>query len=110
MSPVERRQELLEMLCRQRHTTCDNLANEFKVSERTIRRDIAVLMCSYPIETVCGGHGGGVRIADGFYLTRQSRNRQLLDSKQSALLRKLSSKVEGDDLDTLNSILLQFAP
>lgn len=98
------------MLCRQRHTTCDNLANEFKVSERTIRRDIAVLMCSYPIETVCGGHGGGVRIADGFYLTRQSRNRQLLDSKQSALLRKLSSKVEGDDLDTLNSILLQFAP
>lgn len=110
MSPMERRQELLEVLCRRRYTTCDNLANEFNVSERTIRRDIAVLMCSYPIETVCGGHGGGVRIADGFYLNIQSHNRQFLTPKQTALLQRLCSQLEGDDLDTLNSILLQFAP
>lgn len=110
MSPMERRQELLAVLCHRRHTTCDNLANEFNVSERTIRRDIAVLMCSYPIETVCGGHGGGVRIADGFYLNSQSHNRQFLTHKQTALLRKLSGQLEGEDLDTINSILVQFAP
>lgn len=110
MRPTERRQELLDVLCHRRHTICDNLANEFNVSERTIRRDIAALMCSYPIETVCGGHGGGVKIADGFYLNSQSHNRQLLTPKQAALLRKLSGLLEGEDLDTLNSILFQFAP
>ena len=59
-SPSERRQELLEVLCRRRHDTYDNLAFEFNVSRRTIRRDIAILMCSYPIET-SRGYGGGVR-------------------------------------------------
>ena len=110
MSPMERRQELLEVLCHRRHTTCNNLANEFNVSEQTIRRDIAVLMCSYPIETVCGGHGGGVKIADGFYLNGQRRQRRWLTPKQAALLRELSNRLDGDDLDTLNAILLQFAP
>ena len=53
MSPSERRQQLLETLCRRRHDTYGNLAREFNVSERTICRDVAVLMCSYPVETVC---------------------------------------------------------
>ena len=110
MSPAERRQELLEVLYRRRHDTCDNLANEFNVSERTIRRDIAVLMCSHPIETVCGGHGGGVKVLDGFYLNYHNSARKTLTSKQLALLRKLSGQLDGEDLDTLNSILLQFAP
>ena len=61
MTPTERRQKLLELLCIRRHDTCDNLAHEFHVSSATIRRDIAVLTCSYPIETVCGRYGGGVR-------------------------------------------------
>lgn len=108
MSPAERRQSILEVLCCRRHDTCDKLANEFNVSERTIRRDIAVLMCSYPIETSCGGHGGGVRVADGFYLSHYTRQR--FTPKQAALLRKLSGQLVGDDLDTLNNILLQFAP
>ena len=68
MPPTERRQKLLELLCIRRHDTCDNLAHEFHVSSATIRRDIAVLTCSYPIETVCGRYGGGVRIADGYLL------------------------------------------
>lgn len=74
MSPTERRQELLEVLCRRRHDTCENLAHEFDVSEQTIRRDIAVLTCSYPVETVFGGHGGGVRIKDGFYINHRPKH------------------------------------
>lgn len=105
MNPAERRQKLLEVLCHRRHDTYDNLAREFNVSKMTIRRDIAELMCSYPVETVRGGHHGGVRVADGYYLRRKK-----LTPKQSDLLRRLSSRLEGDDLDTLNSILFQFAP
>lgn len=103
-SPSERRQELLEVLCRRRHDTYDNLAFEFRVSRRTIRRDIAILMCSYPIET-SRGYGGGVKVADGYYLHRRTLNK-----KQTALLIRLRVQLDGDDLDTLNSILHLFAP
>ena len=110
MSPAERRQELLEVLCHRRHDTYDNLARDFNVSKMTIRRDIAALMCSYPIETVCGRYGGGVRVADGFYLNRRIPARNVLSPKQTALLKRLRGQLAGDDLDTLNSILLQFSP
>ena len=103
-SPSERRQELLEVLCRRRRDTYDNLAFEFNVSRRTIRRDIAILMCSYPIET-SRGYGGGVKVADGYYLHRRT-----LNNKQVALLIKLRVQLEGDDLETINSILIRFAP
>lgn len=106
MSPTERRHQLLEVLCRRRHDTCENLANEFRVSKRTIYSDIELLMCSYPVETVCGRYGGGVKVPDGFYVCRHER----LTPKQADLLRKLSCQLEGDDLDTLNSILSEFAP
>lgn len=104
MSPSERRQKLLEILCRRRHDTYDNLAFEFNVSRRTICRDVAILMCAYPIETF-RGFGGGVKVAEGYYLHRKA-----LTSKQTALLTKLQAQLDGDDLDTLNSILLSFAP
>lgn len=109
MSPSERRQELLEVLCLRRYDTYSNLAYEFNVSKRTICRDIAVLMCSFPIETVCGRYGGGVKVADGFYLNHR-HNCKALTPKQTALLKRLSGQLSGDDLDTLNSILVQFAP
>lgn len=105
MGPIERRQQLLEVLCRRRHDTYGNLANEFGVCKETIRHDIAELMRFYPIEAVRGRHGGGVQVANWFRLDRKR-----LSSKQTALLRKLSGQLEGEDLDTLNSILLQFAP
>lgn len=104
MSPSERRQALLEVLCRRRHDTYDNLAFEFNVSRRTICRDVAILMCAYPIETI-RGYGGGVKVAEGYYLHRRS-----LTLKQTALLTKLRAQLEGEDLDTLNSILFCFAP
>ena len=110
MSPAERRQELLEVLCRRRHDTYDNLARDFNVSKMTIRRDVAMLMCSYPIETVHGGRHGCVKVMDGFYLNRHNTGGKCLTLKQTALLKELSDQLEGDDLDTLNSILVQFAP
>ena len=50
-SAVERRQSILELMCERRHETIDNLAFEFGVDRRTIRRDIEVLSISYPLYT-----------------------------------------------------------
>lgn len=48
MDAHERRQRLLERLCRERHDTYKNLAQLFGVSKRTIQNDIMVLTGSYP--------------------------------------------------------------
>ena len=103
MSPAERRQELLEVLCLRRHDTYDNLAHEFNVSKMTIRRDIAVLMCSYPIETVKGGHGG-IRVAEWFHLDRRA-----LNSAEITFLRRLAESLDGSDREMLNRIITVFS-
>ena len=51
MTAVERRVALLKLICRRRFETVSNLAAEFGVSERTIRRDINVLMQTESIYT-----------------------------------------------------------
>ena len=63
---TERRQLVLEYLLDQRHTTLDALCKEFEVSMSTMRRDILILSCSYPITTFQGG-GGGIKIAEGVW-------------------------------------------
>ena len=73
LNPWERRQKILEVLCLRRHETISNLAHEFNASQGTISRDITVLTCSYPIETVQGSHGG-VKVADWFHLDRRALN------------------------------------
>ena len=105
MTANERRQQLLEVLCRRRHDTTENLAAEFGVSERTIRRDIEELTLSYPIETVCGRYGGGVKVADWYHLDRKT-----LSPEQTTLLKKLAPSLQGNDLAVMNNIISQFAP
>ena len=112
MRPSERRQELLEVLCLRRYDTCENLAHEFCVSKRTIYSDVELLMCSYPIEAI-RGHGGGFRIADGYYLyckTHCKAAGKALTAVQVELLLKMGAQLKGNDLSVLNSILAQFAP
>lgn len=103
MTPNERRQLLLVLLCHRRYDTCKRLADELGVSRSTIGHDLTILMCSYPIETVRGGHGGGVKVADHFYLHHKT-----LNEDQIALLMNLRAQLSGRELDTLNSILYQF--
>ena len=100
----ERRQKILEILCVRRQETMENLAQEFNVTTRTIRNDIEELTLAYPIETVRGRYGGGVRVADGYYL-----GRKYLKPDQQELLKRLSENLAGEDLATMNSILSEFA-
>lgn len=104
MGAAERRQQILELLCQRRKETVSNLAAELGVCERTIRRDIETLTLQYPVETVCGRYGGGVKLADWYY---QSRRR--LTPRQTALLRRLAAGLQGEDLEDMNQILVQFA-
>ena len=104
MDAVERRQQILELLCQRRKDTMQNLAAEHGVSERTIRRDVEILTRSYPLETVCGRYGGGVRVADWYHLDRQR-----MSPKQTALLRRLAADLRGEDLEVMEQILLKFA-
>ncbi len=103
MNPWERRQKILEVLCLRRHDTARNLAHEFHVSRETIRRDITILSCSYPVETVQGGHGG-IRVAEWFHL-----DRRMLNSDEITFLRKLGERLDGPDLEKLNRIIIQFS-
>lgn len=104
MDAVERRQRILELLCQRRKDTMQNLAAELGVSERTIRRDVEILTRSYPLETVCGRYGGGVRVADWYHLDRQR-----MSPRQTALLRRLAAELRGEDLEVMEQILLKFA-
>ena len=104
MDAVERRQQILELLCQRRKDTMQNLAAELGVSERTIRRDVEILTRSYPLETVCGRYGGGVRVADWYHLDRQR-----MSPRQTALLRRLAADLRGEDLEVMEQILLKLA-
>ena len=104
MDAVERRQQILELLCRRRKDTMQNLASELGISERTIRRDVEILTRTYPLETICGRYGGGVRVADWYHLDRPQ-----MSPKQTELLRRLAGDLQGEDLELMEQILSKFA-
>ena len=104
MGPNERRQEIMETLCHRRQETMNNLAFEFGVSIRTIRNDIDILSLSYPLETVRGRYGGGVRVMDGFYMNRKYLKPELID-----LLVRLRASLSGKDITVMDGILREFA-
>lgn len=104
MRANERRMKVIEVLCHRRKDTVPNLAIEFGVSERTMHSDIEILSLTYPLETIRGRYGGGVKVADGYYL-----NRKYLKPKQQELLERLSIGLSGSDLDVMNSIIKDFA-
>lgn len=101
-STTERRQAILLCLCERRYETMENLMFEFQVSRSTIRRDIQVLSVCFPLIT-SKGTGGGVRVMDGYKL-----GKTYLSDKQVSLLEKLALTLEGEDLLTINQILLTF--
>ena len=104
MGPSERRRAILEHLCQKRFDTTKNLAELFGVCERTIRNDLVVLTCSYPIETSFGPYGV-IRVANWFHL-----NRHMLSFEQAELLRRIRPALYADDTRILDAILAEFAP
>ena len=104
MTPSERREAILSVLCKRRQETVQNLANEFGVSVRTIKYDIEELTLAHPIETVRGRYGGGVKVADGYYV-----GRKYLKPSQQELLKRLAEQLSGEDKAVMDSIFHDFA-
>lgn len=105
MDAHERRQRIIEHLCKVHHNTYKDLAQLFGVSRRTIQNDIMFLTGHYPIETVCGRYGGGIRIMDGYHLDPKR-----LTADETNLLKRLASTLYDDDLVLMNGIITRLAP
>lgn len=100
---AERRQLVLEFIIENKKTNLDMLSEKFGVSESTIRRDILILSCSYPIETVRGG-GGGIFIAEGYRL-----GMKYMTEEQITLLKKLSGTLSKEDESIIQTIIRTFS-
>ena len=98
MGMTERRAALLTVLCRRRHETIANLAAEFGVSTRTIRRDIEELSYDAPIYTQTGRYGGGVYVTDNFQL-----DRRYFSKPELALIEKILSHAKHNTPYILNA-------
>lgn len=103
LKPNERREAILIILCKRRHDTISNLAQEFGVSVRTIKYDIEELTLAHPIETIRGRYGGGVRVSDGYYA-----DKKYLDIEQVNLLKKLYPLLSESDKKIMDSIFKDF--
>lgn len=97
METSERRTALLKTLCRRRHDTIGNLAHEFGVSERTIRRDIEIISLTEPIYTKTGRYDGGVYVMESYY-----SDRLYLNEEEIRLLTKVLLLVESTMSDKIS--------
>lgn len=111
LGTAERRTGIMRVLCRRRHETISNLAEEFGVSQRTILRDIEVLSLTEPIYTQCGRYGGGVYVTDNY-----SIDQMYMSEKELSVLQKLALSVDEKTVcqldererSLLNSIIAQY--
>lgn len=111
MGTAERRTEIMRVLCRRRHETISNLADEFGVSIRTILRDIEVLSVTEPIYTQCGRYGGGVYVTDDYSMTRTymtERELNLLHKLSKMADEKAMCELSIEENKLLKSIISQY--
>ena len=103
MNPIDRRMKIIKILYERGHETTKNLANELGVGLRTIRYDINHLSLSFPIETVRGRHGGGVKICN------LCVNKKYLNTAQIDFLKKIKIHLPSEDALIIDSILNGFS-
>jgi predicted DNA-binding transcriptional regulator YafY len=97
LGTAERRAEIMRILCRRRHETISNLAEEFGVSNRTIQRDVEVLSVSEPIYTQCGRYDGGVYVMNDYVM-----NRMYMTDSEIDVLHKLLSSAKNKSICNLS--------
>ena len=98
MGTAERRAEIMRILCRRRHETISNLAEEFGVSKRTIQRDIDILSITEPIYTQCGRYDGGIYVTEGYV-----KDRMYMTEYELSVLHRLEGFAENKTVCDLNS-------
>ena len=100
MGTAERRIEMMKLLCKKRHMTMPDLAQELNVSIRTIKRDIDELTFMIPIYIRTGRYDGGVYVAEDYAM-----GRMYMTSEETDLLKKVKFIVSDKLSDKENNIL-----
>ena len=111
MGTSERRNAIMRLLCRRRHETVANMASEFGVSERTIRRDIEILSLNEPIYTQSGRYGGGVYVTENYNMDRM----YFTDQEELVFMKLIkyintgdNRNFSADDITTINNIAREY--
>lgn len=104
MTQLERREQILLILVERKFEKIENLAFEFSVNEKTIRRDILELSLSYPIYTKTGRYDSGVYIDTEYYL-----HKQYLKSYEQECLEQVLKIVNPEQQEILNGILKKYS-
>lgn len=102
MGTAERRSEIMRILCRRRHETLSNLAEEFGVSTRTIQRDVEVLSITEPIYTQCGRYDGGVYVTENYDMSRMYMTESELSVLHKLVCFAQTKSVCGLNMDELS--------
>lgn len=102
MSICERRLNIAKHIMRRKYVTCNELADKFDVSIRTIYRDINFLIRHIPIYTKTGGEGGVYLVSD------YKKHSLYLSDKEAKLLVILMERVSQEERAVLSGILIKF--
>lgn len=103
LNSKERREQIVEFLAINKHSTRSVLAQKFNVSIRTIARDIVILSSKVPIFTKAGTHGGIYIRSDYKY------KRKYLNSEEEKYLRELANTLPEDKRVMLLKIINSFS-
>lgn len=97
MDVYERRQEIMKILYQRNGETLTNLATEFGVSPKTIRRDIDAITRAMPIY-IEKGRAGGVRFSEGSKIKRP-----YITDAQKEVLQRFEQAFQTQDFGCISS-------
>ena len=101
MTAYERRKAIMQILRLRKYEKVDNLAFQFSVTPRTIKRDIEILSLTESIYTRQGKYGGGIYYDD-------FEEKATPTAQKIALLNKLKNYCSAEELKTLRRIIKDY--
>lgn len=103
MPAAERQMLIRDFISDVRHTSIAEIAEQFSVSQSTVRRDLEVITPFTSFYTTVG-NGGGLHAIDGWYASKR-----YLSKGQEELLRRLLPGLQPEDKALMNGILQAFS-
>ena len=101
MTAYERRKAIMQILRLRKYEKINNLAFQFSVTPRTIKRDIEMLSLTESIYTQQGRYGGGIYYED-------FEEKSMPTAKKIELLKKLKSYCSPEELKILRRIIQDY--
>lgn len=109
---ADRRKKIIKILSQRGHETIMNLAFEFGVSERTIRRDIEFLSLTEPIYTQTGRYAGGIYLYENHFINRiyfSDEEEDVIKKAYSVLNMQMPKALSEEELHILQRIVASYS-